>query len=170
MSTQIITKKVTLPKPVNLKEPADYPRFEETLKDLCEKYLSQDWDWTFKVGGKVHQHLQTHDGDNIYFRQLKKEQTVKEEKENVAKDGDGNPVISAKVAEAMGKRGWEIKKLQKDEDRFYKINIGVFEEKELLGVRKEIWGWCVSCIEGENKKYFCSHLVNQMDNGTYRIW
>jgi hypothetical protein len=163
MTQQLLTKKLVLPKPVYLKDPADLQKFEDTLKTLCEKSLSQDWDWTFKVGGKVHQKLQTTDASNSYFIQLKTDQAIKEEKEKVEKDEDGRPVISKQVAEAMGKRGWEIQKLKEEESRFFKINVGIFEEKELLCVRKEIWDWCVSCIEGENKKFFCAHLVRDMD-------
>ena len=41
------------PKPVYLKEESDFKNFEEQLRPLAEKCLSENWEWTFKVGGKV---------------------------------------------------------------------------------------------------------------------
>ena len=50
------------PKPVYLKEESDFKTFEETLKPLAEKCLSTDWEWTFKVGGKVREKLKVRTG------------------------------------------------------------------------------------------------------------
>ena len=96
MSFQLLTKKLSLPKNVYLKEPTDFVKFEETLKALCEKSLSQDWDWTFKVGGKVHMKLKETDEGNIYFTKLKEQQIKIEKKEEED--------ITKTVADAMGKR------------------------------------------------------------------
>ena len=48
----------TLPKPIYLQTEADFKKFEDALKALAERYLSIDWEWTFKIGGKVHKEIQ----------------------------------------------------------------------------------------------------------------
>ena len=128
-------KKLTLPRPVYLKEPADYQKFQETLQSICERSLSHDWDWTFKDGGKVHRKLQTTDKDNLLFELLHKEEGIKNEKKQI--DEEGKIRISPGISDAMGKTGWEIQKLRQEEDRFYKGNLGVFESKDLLCISKE---------------------------------
>jgi hypothetical protein len=60
--------KVKLPKPVFLNKPADFSRLEEALKTLAEKFLSPDWEWTFKVGGKVQKEIENSDPDNEGLR------------------------------------------------------------------------------------------------------
>ena len=62
----------TLPQPVFLKTPADFKPFEESLKLLCERYLSVDWEWSFRVGGKVQQEMEERDPQNPLFKFLKK--------------------------------------------------------------------------------------------------
>jgi hypothetical protein len=66
MMSKII--KVKLPKPVFLNTPADFSRLEEALKTLAEKFLSPDWEWTFKVGGKVQKEIENSDPDNEGLR------------------------------------------------------------------------------------------------------
>src|SRR6185437_2787814 len=61
-----------LPKPVFLKTPADFKPFEESLKLLCERYLSLDWEWSFRVGGKVQQEMEEIDPQNPLWTRLKK--------------------------------------------------------------------------------------------------
>jgi len=77
--------------------------------------------------------------------------------------------ISKTVAEIMGKRGWEIKKIENEDDRFFKLNKNEFEDEDLLRTRKEIWDWCVLCIEGENKKLFCHHLLREVKDDKWDI-
>ena len=60
-----------LPKPVFLKTPADFKPFEESLKLLCERYLSLDWEWSFRVGGKVQQEMEENDPQNPLWTRLK---------------------------------------------------------------------------------------------------
>ena len=69
------------PKPVYLKEESDFKTFEETLKPLAEKCLSTDWEWTFKVGGKVQREIEKYEpGSEILVR-------IKEKKEDGEKGG-----------------------------------------------------------------------------------
>src|ERR1700733_14707145 len=71
------------PKPVYLKEESDFKTFEETLKPLAEKCLSTDWEWTFKVGGKVQREIEKYEpGSEILVR-------IKEKKE----DGEGGTLV-----------------------------------------------------------------------------
>ena len=59
----------------------------------------------------------------------------------------------------LGKRDWQIAKLRDGEEKFFKADTNTFEERELLGMRKEIWEWMVLSLEGEHKTLFCAHLV-----------
>ena len=179
-------KEIQMPKPVYLQKPSDFTRFEETLKSVCEKFLSADWDWTFRVGGKVHREIEKKDPTNAGLQMIrgyvvKKEENekglyftpVREMKREILTDKKTPqpppppppPLhISRGVAEAMGKRGWEIEKLkEEEEDRFFKINKFEFEDRTLLRVRKDIWDWCVLCIQGENRNLFCAHLLREVD-------
>ena len=63
----------------------------------------------------------------------------------------------------MGKRPWQVEKMKEEEDLFFKVNKNEFEARELLYNRKEIWDWVVLCVQGENKKLFCAHLVRECD-------
>ena len=178
-------KEVQMPKPVYLQKPSDFPRFEETLKSVCEKFLSSDWDWTFRVGGKVQKEIEKKDPTNPGILIIQGYVVIKEENERgifstPVREGKQReivtdrrtprppppppPHISRGVAEAMGKRGWEIEKLkEEEEERFFKINKYEFEDKTLFRVRKDIWDWCVLCIEGEKKDLFCAHLLREVD-------
>ena len=100
-------KKVTIPKPVFLKTPSDFTRFEETLRTVCEKYLSLDWDWTFKVGGKVQKKIEEGDKESDCLKIIYEK---KEEKK-----------ISKSVLDALRKRGWELEKIMKNEEKFFSI-------------------------------------------------
>ena len=112
-----------MPKPVYLQKPSDFPRFEETLKSVCEKFLS-DWDWTFRVGGKVQKEIEKKDPTNPGILIIQGYVVIKEENERAIfstpvregkqrnRDRQKNappppppPHISRGVAEAMGKRG-----------------------------------------------------------------
>jgi hypothetical protein len=73
------------------------------------------------------------------------------------------PPVSKVVADVLGKRQWQVAKLTDGEDSFFKADTNTFEERELLGVRKEIWEWMVLSIEGEHKTLFCAHLVRECD-------
>jgi hypothetical protein len=57
-----------MPKTVYLASSSDFPKFEEALKTLAEKYLSTSWEWTFKVGGKVHKEIEENDSENPCLR------------------------------------------------------------------------------------------------------
>ena len=59
-----MSQTIKLPKPVYLVSPSDFPKFEETLQTLAERYLSADWEWTFKVGGKVQREIERKDPTN----------------------------------------------------------------------------------------------------------
>ena len=71
--------------------------------------------------------------------------------------------ISRGVADTLGKREWQIAKLKEGEDTFFKADTNTFEDRGVLGVRKEIWEWMVMCVEGEHKNLFCAHLVRECD-------
>ena len=45
--------KMKMPKTLYLKTVDDFKMWEEILNTLAEKYLTSDWSWSFKVGGKV---------------------------------------------------------------------------------------------------------------------
>jgi hypothetical protein len=184
---QISNITVKLPKPVFLHEPSDFTKFEENLKTLCEKFIAPDWDWTFKVGGKVQRELEEKDPQNGCLKKIREEDgenthVYKQEEEEGENENEGdreekkekktNPphpplppkVLSKGALEVMGKRGWEVKKLREtEEDRFFKMNKEEFESKKLLSVRKEIWEWAVLCVQGEKKTLFCQHLVGDID-------
>jgi hypothetical protein len=161
--------RVTLPKPVFLQNPSDYQRFEETLKTLCEKFMTPDWDWTFRVGGKVQREIEKSDPENEGIKIIKEQKDEifvkgEEEKEKVPHPPTPPVVINSRVAELMGKRGWEVKSLSTNEEqRFFKLNKNSFEDKEILQARKEIWDWSVLCVEGEKKNLFCAHLLRDID-------
>ena len=46
--------------------------------------------------------------------------------------------FSRGVADALGKREWQIAQLKEGEDTFFEADTNTFEERGLLGVRKEI--------------------------------
>ena len=164
MAHQVIKiQNVKCPKPVYIANVGDFPQFEETLQALCQKFISPDWEWTFKVGGKVQReiekkdpdnegiqmiykqttttHFDPNDGYNVKYKTpMKQEHTGGEDKSSSSQQGfsslqDGfsfpqpppkplHPpsVVSKGVAEAMGKRNWEVEKLKEVEDLFFKIN------------------------------------------------
>jgi len=177
-------KEVKLPKQIFIQEPADFAKFEETLRTLCEKFLSHDWDWTFRVGGQVQREIEKNDPHNpdlhiilgrknfeegpfTLIRPSKREIFTGDREEKYTRTPPPpppHPGVSRGVANAMGKRGWEIERLKKEEDeRFFNIHKHEFEDSELLSVRKEIWDWTVSCVQGEEKNLFCAHLVREVD-------
>jgi hypothetical protein len=195
MMNNVITRKdLKLPKWVFLQNTSDFTKFEETLRTLCEKFLSHDWDWTFRVGGKVQREIEHTDPDNVSLKIIHGG-NIFTEREDIFQtprphssyfktesktEGKGDvdntprrvppppppppPTVSKGVAQALGKRGWEINKLKQEEDeRFYNIHKNEFEPKEVLGIRKEIWDWAVVCVQGEQKNLFCSHLVREVD-------
>ena len=164
MTTKIVTSKTfKTPRTIYLQTPSDFTPFEETLRTVCEKFLSLDWDWTFRVGGKVHKEIIKNDPDNKILQVIQKGEKVsihvkeedEEEKEKIE--------ISDELARALGKKKWEIEKVKEEQEKFFKGNLGIFEEQELLSVRKEIWDWMVVCVEGEKKNLFCAHLVRETD-------
>ena len=57
-------QQVKCPKPVYIATVGDFPSFEEALKTLCQKYLSPDWEWTLKVGGKVQKEIEKVEPNN----------------------------------------------------------------------------------------------------------
>src|SRR6185437_3356386 len=212
-----------LPKPVFLKTPADFKPFEESLKLLCERYLSLDWEWSFRVGGKVQQEMEENDPQNPLWTRLKKTDIEKPHPPNppsmfisplsksspflkqplisppsspksLKKEGEKegekeqkheqtpkktpppppkspginiSEVLSAGVVGALGKKVWQVNKLKEEkEERFFITHKVDFEESRLLAVRKEIWSWCVLCVEGEKterEKLFCSHILGETD-------
>ncbi len=131
--------------------------------------MSSDWDWTFRVGGKVQREIEKNHPENEGIKIIREQNDlpVKEEEGGEVKVPHPKPpppVINSRVAEAMGKRGWEIKNLSTtEEQRFFKINKNIFEDKEILQTRKEIWDWSVLCVEGEKKNLFCAHLLKDLD-------
>ncbi len=196
----ITRKDLKLPKVVLLQNTSDFTKFEEVLRTLCEKFLSHDWDWTFRVGGKVQREIEMSDPENVglkiiqqsrnnnnnnynnnerdpfhernenffYTPQTNRYTTKTEIKTETRGRAPPPPPprnhVSKGVANAMGKRGWEIDRLRQTEDeRFFNIHRNEFESKELLGIRKEIWEWVVMCVEGEEKNLFCTHLVREVD-------
>ena len=156
-------KKVTIPKPVFLKTPSDFTRFEETLRTVCEKYLSLDWDWTFKVGGKVQKKIEEGDSEsdclkiiyekeenvNIHLSEISSDDGPKGPSGKIFSDATGK--ISKSVLDALGKRGWELEKMMKNEEKFFSIKKNTYEDKDLLSVRKEIWDWCEMCRRRREK-------------------
>jgi hypothetical protein len=189
MNEIMTQKEMILPKHVHLQTPTDFTKFEDVLRSLCEKFLSHDWDWTFRVSGQVQREIERTDPENpgLHIIREGKNKQVREKSEkkreenfqtpwrergtNDEKKGPRLPPpppptaqISRGVAEAMGKRGWEIEKLNKEEDeRFFNIHRHEFESNELLRVRKEIWDWAVECVQGKEKKLFCAHLLRETD-------
>ena len=71
------------PKPVYLKEESDFKNFEEQLKPLAEKCLSENWVWTFKVGGKVHKGFETTDPESEILRIIKRDKEKREKEKEV---------------------------------------------------------------------------------------
>ena len=174
-----------MPKAIFVAAPADFTRFEECLKSLAEKYLSPTWEWTYKVNGKVQQEIEKKDPENEGVQIIKKT-TQKEEKHDISsfrtpqrESGSGSvsasgrrippppsappALVSRVVADVLGKRDWQIAKLRDGEEKFFKADTNTFEERELLGMRKEIWEWMVLSLEGEHKTLFCAHLVRECD-------
>ena len=183
-----MSQTIKLPKPVYLVSPVDFPKFEETLQTLAEKYLSADWEWTFKVGGKVQRDIERKDptneglyvirentgrqnnNNNIFHTPMKftperKHEIILTDKKKTPPPPPPPPpnTISKGVADAMGKRAWQVEKMREEEDKFFKINKNAFEEREILPMRKEIWEWVVTCVSGEHKNLFCTHLVRECD-------
>ena len=66
-------KDLKLPKHVYLQAPTDYANFERELKQLAEKYVSPDWDWTFKLDGRVHKDIQKKDPNHHLLKTIQKE-------------------------------------------------------------------------------------------------
>jgi hypothetical protein len=192
MSKMMNRKDVKLPKVVYLQTTSDFTRFEEVLRTLCEKFLSHDWDWTFRVGGRVQREIEKRDPENPGLHKIlegtqKKpmekggeynpwkeerqeiEEKGPEEKQLQAQEIPAHPqpppaALSRVVEEVMGKRGWEIDKMKKEDDeRFFNIHKYEFEDSDLLSVRKEIWDWVVECVQGEKKDLFCTHLLREVD-------
>ena len=157
-------KKLTLPRPVYLKEPADYQKFQETLQSICERSLSHDWDWTFKVGGKVHRKLQTTDKDNLFFELLQKEEGIKNEKKQI--DEEGKIKISPGISDAMGKTGWERQKLRQEEDRFYKGNLGVSRVKTFCVSEKKFGSGVFLVLKEKTRNCFVLIWSGKWTNGT----
>ena len=60
-----------MPKNIFLKTSQDFIKFEEVLQSLCEKYLTSDWKWSFRVGGVVQKEISEKDPNNDCFRVLK---------------------------------------------------------------------------------------------------
>ena len=145
-SMKILTVKT--PKPVYLNNVSDFGQFEETLKALCQKFLSPNWEWTFKVGGKVQRDIERRDPDNEGIQIINKQTNVAHfDKYDVFNEKYTSPLkretgdvdehkasssfppeppppihvqplatVSKAVAEAMGKRPWQVEKM-KDEGR-----------------------------------------------------
>ena len=174
-------KSMKAPKAVFMAAPADFAKFEDNLKMFAEKYLSPNWEWTFKVNGKVQQEIQRKEPENEGLRFILKNEGGESKHEihsystpvtvrSSALRADSGPRIpppppgiSSVVADALGKRHWQVAKLKESDDRFFKADTNTFEERGLLGVRKEIWEWMILCIEGEHKTLFCAHLVRECD-------
>ena len=172
-----------MPKIVYLKTIADFKTWEEVLKPFAEKYLSPDWEWSFKVGGKVMKDIEKVDGENegiMIIKKYLKEGLVyahgEEEEENKKVKKEEKLVfhmpeepfrpmrdISKGVRDVMGKHSWQVDKMEFETDKFFLINRNVFEEAKLLQFRKELWDWMVQCVEGEKKTLFCAHIVRECD-------
>ena len=63
----------------------------------------------------------------------------------------------------MGRKCGKVNKLKEEKEERFFVD---FEESRLLAVRKEIWSWCVLCVEGEKterEKLFCSHILGETD-------
>ena len=46
----IMILNVKTPKPIYLNNVGNFVQFEDTLRALCQKFLSPDWEWTFNWG------------------------------------------------------------------------------------------------------------------------
>jgi len=176
-----------LPPYVFLNTTGDFKKFEETLKIVAEKNLYPQWDWSIKVGGKIQKEMlranpDCFKGDPKVIegpKQLKADQKHDEikllEYKNIAKNGKVAPPppfryqhITPQMAEIMGKKGWEVATMG-ETDRFFRLDLLDEESPLLLATRKEIWDWCVVCVEGEaQKKLFCTHIVKETDR--WDIW
>jgi hypothetical protein len=76
--------------------------------------------------------------------------------------------LSKDVLEVFGKKPWEAEKMKEEEETFFRLDKNDFEDPSFLPVRKELWGWMVKCMVGEQReKLFCAHLVDQCDSGTF---
>lgn len=174
-----------MPKNIFLKTSQDFIKFEEVLQSLCEKYLTSDWKWSFRVGGVVQKEISEKDPHNDCFRVLKmamkEDPDAKHEtpvrmnlQERFIRTGErfrtpaAPPppprVMSNEALKALGKTTWDVVRLQGElEERFFLLNRNEFERKELLQARKEIWDWAVTCVEGEDKDLFCYHVIRGTD-------
>ena len=74
---QIRFQKVKCPKPVFLSTPSEFNKLEEALRTLAEKFLSPDWEWTFKVGGKVQRKIEKNDPMNEGLIIIRDRNTIK---------------------------------------------------------------------------------------------
>ena len=113
MTTKIVTSKtLKIRRTIFLNSPSDFTPFEETLRTVCEKFLSHDWDWTFRVGGKVHKEIQKNDKHNPILRKIEKGEVKVHVKEKDDPDKEERPEITTELAKALGKKQWEIEKVQ----------------------------------------------------------
>jgi len=180
-----------LPQHVFLNTSADFKKFEETLKILGDKNLYPTWDWSFKVGGKIEYNMEKEnpkfkegpklidlvvqkDKDEDLKHEVQKQEEVKNLNANLAENGKEAPRppmyhhISAKMAEIMGKREWERAAVG-ESDKFFRLDWMEEESSSFLANRKEIWDWCVVCVEGEGqKKLFCTHILKETDR--WDLW
>ena len=60
------------------------------------------------------------------------------------------------MAEVMGKREWERAAVG-ESDKFFRLETLLEESSDFLATRKEIWDWCVVCVEGEGQKNYFAH-------------
>jgi len=80
------TETLKLPKTIEIKEPSDFVRFEELLRAVCEKYLSHDWDWSFRVGGLVQQEIKARDPENEEIKAIENGKKEKEREDEGEKE------------------------------------------------------------------------------------
>ena len=167
-----------LPKIVYLKTIADFKTWEEILRPFAEKYLSPDWEWSFKVGGKVMKDIEKVDAENeglaIIKKYLKeglayedgegekKNKKVKEEEKLVfhIPEEPFRPMrdISEGVRDVMGKHSWQVDKMEFETDKFFLINRNVFEETKLLRSKRSCGtGWYN--VWRERRKLFSVHTL-----------
>ena len=165
--------KIKLPKTVFLARV-----WEDALRPLAEKYLSQNWEWTLKVGGKVQEIIREKYPGNEGLEMIKRymaksvSRSVSEDEAKggaVKEEGAGElfftpgkgkvppppqdpfhppAMISKEVMGIMGKRNWQVEKMEKEYQVFFLVHKNEFEDRKLLPFRKEIWDWMVTCVEG----------------------
>jgi len=114
------------------------------------------------------------DKDEDLKHEVQKQEEVKNLNANLAENGKEAPRppmyhhISAKMAEIMGKREWERAAVG-ESDKFFRLDWMEEESPSFLANRKEIWDWCVVCVEGEGqKKLFCTHILKETDR--WDLW